>query len=37
MELPDFMSYANKFSQSEFTEKIARIRFKSLRIETTIN
>ena len=25
MELPDFMSYANKFSQSEFTEKIARI------------
>ena len=25
MELPDFMSYANKFSQPEFTEKIARI------------
>ena len=25
MELPDFMSYANKFSQSEFTEKISRI------------
>ena len=25
MELPDFMSYANKFSQSAFTEKIARI------------
>lgn len=25
MELPDFMSYANKFSQAEFTEKIARI------------
>ena len=25
MELPDFMSYANKFSQSEFVEKIARI------------
>ena len=25
MELPDFMSYANKFSQSEFAEKIARI------------
>ena len=24
-ELPDFMSYANKFSQSEFAEKIARI------------
>ena len=25
MELPDFMSYANKFSQSEFAEKISRI------------
>lgn len=25
MELPDFMSYAGKFSQSEFVEKIARI------------
>ena len=25
MELPDFMSYANKFSQTEFGEKIARI------------
>ena len=25
MELPDFMSYANKFSQAEFREKIARI------------
>ncbi len=25
MELPDFMNYANKFSQSDFTEKIARI------------
>ena len=25
MELPDFMSYANKFSTSEFVEKIARI------------
>ena len=25
MELPDFMSYANKFSQSEFVEKISRI------------
>jgi len=25
MELPDFMSYANKFSQSDFTEKIAHI------------
>ena len=25
MELPDFMRYANKFSQSEFAEKIARI------------
>ena len=25
MELPDVMSYANKFSQAEFTEKIARI------------
>ena len=25
MELPDFMSYANKFSQSDFVEKIARI------------
>ena len=25
MELPDYMSYANKFSQSEFAEKIARI------------
>ena len=24
-ELPDFMSYANKFSQSEFVEKISRI------------
>lgn len=25
MELPDFMSYADKFSQTEFVEKIARI------------
>ena len=25
MELPDFMSYANKFSSSDFTEKISRI------------
>ena len=25
MELPDFMSYANKFSQSEFVDKIANI------------
>ena len=25
MELPDFMSYANKFANSEFVEKIARI------------
>ena len=25
MELPDFMSHANKFSQSEFVEKISRI------------
>lgn len=25
MELPDFMSYANKFSQSEFVEKISRV------------
>ena len=25
MELPDFMSYTNKFSNSEFVEKIARI------------
>ena len=25
MELPDLMSYANKFSQSEFVEKISRI------------
>ena len=25
MELPDFMSYANKFSTSEFAEKISRI------------
>ena len=25
MELPDFMNYANKFSQAEFVEKIARI------------
>lgn len=25
MEIPDFMSYANKFSQSEFVEKISRI------------
>ena len=25
MELPDFMSYANNFSQTEFAEKIARI------------
>ena len=25
MELPDFMSYANKFSQKECVEKIARI------------
>ena len=24
MELPDFMSYANKFSQSDFVDKIAR-------------
>ncbi|MBR1932549.1 MAG: DUF1232 domain-containing protein [Prevotella sp.] len=25
MELPDFMNYANRFSQSEFIEKIARV------------
>ena len=25
MEVPDFMCYANKFSQSEFVEKISRI------------
>lgn len=25
MELPDFMSYANKFSQKDFVDKIARI------------
>lgn len=25
MELPDFMSYANKFSQSEFVEKVSRV------------
>ena len=25
MELPDFMSYDNKFSQSDFVEKISRI------------
>jgi uncharacterized membrane protein YkvA (DUF1232 family) len=25
MELPDFMSYANKFSQSDFVEKISRV------------
>ena len=25
MELPDFMKYADKFSQSEFVEKISRI------------
>lgn len=25
MELPDFMKYTNKFSQSEFVEKISRI------------
>ena len=25
MELPDFMSYANKFSQTDFVDKIARI------------
>ena len=25
MELPDFMNYANKFSQPDFVEKIARI------------
>jgi uncharacterized membrane protein YkvA (DUF1232 family) len=25
MELPDFMSYANKFSQSDFMEKISRV------------
>jgi uncharacterized membrane protein YkvA (DUF1232 family) len=25
MELPDFMNYANKFSKSEFAEKISRI------------
>ena len=25
MELPDFMTYANKFSQSEFVEKISSI------------
>ncbi len=25
MELPDFMNYANKFSQTDFVEKISRI------------
>ena len=25
MELPDFMAYANKFSASDFTEKISQI------------
>ena len=25
MELPDFMSYANRFSQSDFVEKISRV------------
>jgi len=25
MELPDFMNYANKFSQSDFVEKISKI------------
>ena len=25
MELPDFMSYANKFSPSDFADKVARI------------
>ena len=25
MELPDFMNYANKFSQSDFVDKIASI------------
>lgn len=25
MELPDFMSYANKFTQSDFVDKIAKI------------
>ena len=25
MEFPDFMNYANRFSQTDFTEKIARI------------
>ncbi len=25
MELPDFMSYSNKFSQSDFVEKISRV------------
>jgi uncharacterized membrane protein YkvA (DUF1232 family) len=25
MELPDFMSYGNKFSQSDFVEKISRV------------
>ncbi len=25
MELPDFMSYANKFSQSDFVDKISRV------------
>ncbi len=25
MELPDFMSYASKFSQSEFVEKVSRV------------
>lgn len=25
MELPDFMKYSNKFSQSDFVEKIARV------------
>ena len=25
MELPDFMSYSNKFSKKEFAEKITRI------------
>jgi len=30
IELPDFMSYANKFSQSEFVEKIALILYYTL-------
>ena len=25
MELPDFMKYANKFSQNDFVEKISRV------------